>query len=419
VIDLKAVRHNRLHALPVVLVAALTALVYLRPTHAEIDLDALDQVPAMQFFVAHGAPNACGEGCDSWIAAEGRFDETTPDRFRQLLKQIGDARPPIFFSSPGGDVYAALELGSMLRARSMTAGVGIALPQSCLTTGNLKECSTLIHANPNLQAMLWSKDVRCASACAFALLGATRREIASEAYLGVHPTTLDTRKMPGTADEKSRRVDAYLHRADNFLPAYFSEMGIENNLYSVMKRTKLEQMHLLTRSELYDLGIDRRERVESGWIAARVEFSANGEAALKTVTTRAAGKGTQFEHMALAISCDYRPERYVLSVLRYFPDTTVDAPLDIVVGGSGSPVTLIATDAYRENYAGVSIEVRQSKLTKHATEEMLGAPMVDVVEKRATADLKDAPANKFAVSTAGASDAFKAIASSCPISRTP
>ncbi|HWK95455.1 MAG TPA: hypothetical protein VNR39_08535 [Pseudolabrys sp.] len=53
------------------------------------------------FYVAKGPAEACGEGCDTWIAAEGKFDSGAPERLRQLLKKLGNRKLPIYFHSPG------------------------------------------------------------------------------------------------------------------------------------------------------------------------------------------------------------------------------------------------------------------------------------------------------------------------------
>ena len=39
----------------------------------------------MVFYVVKGAPDACGRGCDSWIAAEGQIDSGAAARFRKFL----------------------------------------------------------------------------------------------------------------------------------------------------------------------------------------------------------------------------------------------------------------------------------------------------------------------------------------------
>src|SRR5262245_51927318 len=68
----------------------------------------------MAFYVVKGAAEACGRGCDSWIAAEGQIDAGAAARFRKFLRQIGDRRLPIYFYSPGGNLEQALAMGAML-----------------------------------------------------------------------------------------------------------------------------------------------------------------------------------------------------------------------------------------------------------------------------------------------------------------
>src|SRR5215470_10863499 len=69
----------------------------------------------MVFIVATGEPNACGRGCSEWIAGEGRFDEGAAQRFREFLAVLAKRDLPIFFSSDGGLVSEAVQIGLMLR----------------------------------------------------------------------------------------------------------------------------------------------------------------------------------------------------------------------------------------------------------------------------------------------------------------
>src|SRR5262245_65867612 len=62
---------------------------------------AASQTP-MLFYLAKGEPDSCGPGCNEWIAAEGRFDESSAQRLRALLSRIGQRKLPIFFHSTGG-----------------------------------------------------------------------------------------------------------------------------------------------------------------------------------------------------------------------------------------------------------------------------------------------------------------------------
>ena len=80
--------------------------------------------PPIVFFLAKGEPNACGPGCQEWIAADGTFDPGADGRLRALLKKLGGRKLPIFFHSPGGSITAGLGIGRLMRERGLTAGVG-------------------------------------------------------------------------------------------------------------------------------------------------------------------------------------------------------------------------------------------------------------------------------------------------------
>src|SRR3954462_8943410 len=74
-------------------------------------------VAPMTFYVVKGAPDACGQGCDRWIAVEGQIDSAAAPRFRKFLRQVVDRSLPIYFSSPGGNVDQAVAMGVMLREK--------------------------------------------------------------------------------------------------------------------------------------------------------------------------------------------------------------------------------------------------------------------------------------------------------------
>ncbi len=112
------------------------------PTPAEIGKPApapapqkeAERAPPIVFFVAKGEAHACGPGCAEWIAADGTIDAGAPQRLRALLAKTAKRQLPIYFQSPGGSVLAAMEIGRVLRARGMTAGVARTIPQGCDAT---------------------------------------------------------------------------------------------------------------------------------------------------------------------------------------------------------------------------------------------------------------------------------------------
>ena len=53
----------------------------------------------MQVSIVRNADPQCGNQCAEWIAAEGRIDAGTPERFRAVLRSIEHRRLPIFLNS--------------------------------------------------------------------------------------------------------------------------------------------------------------------------------------------------------------------------------------------------------------------------------------------------------------------------------
>ena len=86
------------------------------------------QEDPLLIYVAKAEVGACGEGCSEWIAAEGSFDKGSAERLRTFLKQIKNAKLPIYFNSPGGYEGEGIKIGRLLRQRGMTAGVARTMP---------------------------------------------------------------------------------------------------------------------------------------------------------------------------------------------------------------------------------------------------------------------------------------------------
>ena len=58
--------------------------------------------PRLIIYNAKGPANACGPGCDRWIAVEGQVDEGAAARVGRFLRDVKDSKRPIYFHSPGG-----------------------------------------------------------------------------------------------------------------------------------------------------------------------------------------------------------------------------------------------------------------------------------------------------------------------------
>jgi hypothetical protein len=232
--------------------------------------------PPMAFYVVKGAADSCGQGCDSWIAAEGQIDAGAASRFRKLLRQLGDRRPPIYFYSPGGNLEQALAIGAMLREKPVIARVGRTVVSECgFEAQDSEVCVRLKQSGRELHGDLWTRGAMCNSACPYLILGAASREIAPDAVLAVHSprVVVNFRGGEPTQEMRAKAVERGLERADRLISSYIQKMGAEPGLLVLARTIKFEDMHILTREEIARFGIDRREVAETPW---KFENSARG-----------------------------------------------------------------------------------------------------------------------------------------------
>jgi hypothetical protein len=262
------------------------------------------------FYVAKGAPGACGPGCSEWIAAEGTIDPAAEPRLWELLRKLGnDRKPPVYFHSPGGSVTAGLQLGRLMRARGLTVGVGWTLPSSCdRQDPGAPACDTLKHAGRELPAELDIGAGVCASSCSYAILGGTVRYIGVGARVGIHDAFPSPTKR--TFDENGRIVDqpevispevarAGLAQAYGVIAGYVNQMGVSVDLVKAAHSVPSSTVHMLTREELFAFGIDRRDTVEGGWSLLDQPW---GVSAVKLIATRE-GNGASFRWAMLSLAC--------------------------------------------------------------------------------------------------------------------
>jgi hypothetical protein len=238
------------------------------PTLAASTQQPAPVAPPMVFYVVKGAPDACGRGCDSWIAAEGQIDSAAAPRFQKFLAKVRDRNLPIYFSSPGGNLDQAVAMGGMLRERPVVARVARTVVRECgLEAQNSDVCIKLKQSGRELHGDLWTRNASCNSACPYLILGATTREIAPDALLAVHSPKVVPHFLGGvpTPQIRAEATARGVERIDRMLIHYIVKMGAEPGLMVLASTIKYEDMHVLTREEIYRFGIDRREFAETPW----------------------------------------------------------------------------------------------------------------------------------------------------------
>ena len=198
----------------------------------------------MQVSVVRNANPKCGDQCAEWISAEGRIDGSTPERFRAVLKSIGNRKLPIFIDSLGGSLAASYEVGRMIRARKLDVYVTRTESASCTSTPEVCRKAEALHVKFGLPR---GKLASCASACTNILAAGTVRSVGPTALVGVHQAAYHVigRDVPGAVSDRSVPQATYVTMKD-----YFVEMGVDANLMLRLLATPHKDMYWLTYDEL-------------------------------------------------------------------------------------------------------------------------------------------------------------------------
>jgi hypothetical protein len=101
------------------------------PAKASPDGTGVAAMADIEFYLARGETDACGRGCNEWIAAEGKIDVGAAQRLRGLLTKLGRRRPPLYFHSPGGSMVGSIELGRLIREQKLVVSIAHTIPLGC------------------------------------------------------------------------------------------------------------------------------------------------------------------------------------------------------------------------------------------------------------------------------------------------
>ncbi|GLR83300.1 hypothetical protein [Bradyrhizobium iriomotense] len=310
------------------------------------------------FYVVKGKPDACGRGCDRWIAAEGTIDAGAAPRFRKFLQKVPDRGLPIYFSSPGGNLDQAVTMGAMLRERSAVARVGRTVAEECgFEAQDGDVCLQLKASGRELRGNLATRGAVCASACPYLILGATTREIAPDAVLGVHSPKVVTFFRVGTptAEMRAAANKRGLDRADQLLTNYITRMGGDLGLLRLADTVRYEDMHVLTRDEIARFGIDRRAHVETPWL---FEFSTRSM--VQKIVAERNETDKSFRLIAWRLTC-FDLDRFALEFRR--PAASAASPASVRVAlGSTNSLALISNPVTTQGFEFWGTQFRKATL---------------------------------------------------------
>ncbi|MGJ4997855.1 hypothetical protein ACQR0Z_25760 [Bradyrhizobium sp. HKCCYLS3077] len=358
-------------------------------------------VAPIAFALVKGPADACGPGCDSWIAAEGKIDNDAAARFRKFMKLVGDRKLPIYFNSPGGNLQQALALGNMLRERKAVVRVGRTTVRECgFEPQEGDVCTRLKLSGRELHGEVWTRGAICNSACPYVILAAPTREIAADATLAVHSPRVILNFTGGvpTREMRAQAMQQAMARADKMVLDYIVKLGADPGLLTVARSVPFESMRILTREEIVRFALDRRQRVESPWM---FETASRG-IAYKTILARKDGEGP-FQTTRIQLVC-FDQDRFELDVERSAP-----------AGSSG--LLALASGGIRLNF----LSPPRRSGDRETWGVFLNASQVKTLAAMPAAELSDAVLNvarpnlaTFAVSSEGLPNAVKMLTESCP-----
>jgi hypothetical protein len=379
---------------------------------------------SLVIYLAKGEANACGEGCSEWIAAEGRFDKDAVVRMRAFLQRHGARKLPVYFHSPGGDGVAAMAVGRMLRERGLTAGVALTTPSTCASARDTSPACQAAKRSNQPVAAVWRPTGNCNSACVYAVLGGTVRDVPPSARLGVHAakTTMYRRFSDGSVQQITAKQDPLLikNKAAEFdasLRRFIREMGIDSKLFETAARVPHESIRYLSRDQIAAFGIDRRPFVETSWF---IVPASNGSLHLSKWIVEARGPERRDYRLSLVFFSCSQARRSSLGYLRGLASDEVGRPLTATfsIGGQKTRVSLSGAATRQDALDGggsftsgagfISLDVLEAAANQDAIGLVEADPRADGEETRT-----------IALATHGLAEGIKSLREKCTVSAPP
>jgi hypothetical protein len=152
------------------------------------------------------------------------------------------------------------------------------------------------------------------------------------------------------------------------LSNYIFKMGIEGELIDVAKTTKFEDMHILTRDEMFRFGIDRREFVETSWA-----FENLGRPLIPKSAISRGENGKSWRALQWRLFC-HNTEQFQLDFQRQVNASPTFAAISMSSGGA-KPLAFAFPPAKPAGY-----EVWGLRMPKSSAQAIADLPQIDLTE---------------------------------------
>jgi hypothetical protein len=362
------------------------------------------------FTIVKGAPDACGYGCDRWIAVDGQIDADAAARFRKFLSRQRDRSLPFYFNSPGGNLDQAVAMGNMLHDKPAMARVARSVVTECgFEAQDSEVCVKLKQSGRELHGDLVTRNAICLSACPYVILGAAAREIAPDVALGVHSarTIIKFRGLglPPPPSVVAAATERSHEHGERLLKDYFVKVGADPALLDLAKTVKFENMHVLTREEIVRFGIDRREFVETPW-----SFDVSARSALLKIAVQRTPDATSFRTAEWRLICFDR-DRFELDFVRPAPASASFGLISISVGAKPLYFAIPPVKAG-------GFEVWRARMTRVQVQSLADQSEMNFTETSLASDGHRVP-QTAQLSGEGLANALEGLLTSCPPPQVP
>jgi len=377
--------------------------------HAQTAAEKAGFPSRLMIYNAKGSPDACGPGCDRWIAVEGQVDDGAAERISRFLRDARDSKRPIYFHSPGGSVRPSYVIARLLRSRKAIGRIGRTIASAC-TGGSQVDaaCLKIKTAGGEVAAELVTRNAMCNSACGYLFLGATTREIAPDAVVAVHNSRLTLHaRGPFSAQQIAEFKQRSMAKADRERAAFVVSMGIARELDDLIKTVKYESLHILTRAELYRFGIDTRPLPETAWT-----FETASRPYIRKIAAAKQGDGASFRTMEWRLFCENK-DRARLMFVRESGQEGGSLKTMMLMAGTEKSVAFGKFPAQVGKY-----EVWSDVVAPEAMQAMLASPRLQMGEGTADVGGKT-KLTTFDIDTLGLGASWKRLQSSCPANTPP
>lgn len=185
-----------------------------------------------------GGPDA------AWIMSlAGEIDAAAPARVKAALARIGPARVEVYLDSTGGDLFAGMEIGQLLRQAGAATHVGRYLAGR----NPPGDTSLALAVQPGV----------CYSACSLAFLGGVYRYVSEGSQYGVHRVSRSSGPTAGDLDT-GQIVSAGIAR-------YIRAMGVGQGLLDLLVQQGEHGIYLLSDAEMKTLNVVNNGRQPADW----------------------------------------------------------------------------------------------------------------------------------------------------------